>query len=186
MITDAHQKQQRRLPRPQRALRYGVLGVLVLFVLTALRLVLLPKIDQPRPVDAIFMLEGAGDRRAKAFELARSGIAPVLVVSIPGRFRCPDKAEVGADVEIICFRPEPSTTQGEAREAGRLAELHGWHSMLFVTDRSQDTRARLRIGRCYDGEVLVAVTETPWRQWPYLIAYQSAATVKASVWQRGC
>ncbi|WP_241830463.1 YdcF family protein [Parafrankia colletiae] len=165
---------------------YGVLAVVLLFTALTVRMIVLPKIDRPRPVDAIFMLGGPGDRKAKAFELARAGFAPVLVISNPNARRCPDAAEVGRDIEIICFRPDPSTTQGEAREAARLARLRGWDSMLFVTDRSQDSRARLRIERCYDGEVLVDVVETPLRDWPYLFAYQTAATVKALVWQRDC
>ncbi|CAI7977174.1 MULTISPECIES: YdcF family protein [unclassified Parafrankia] len=182
MITDAQQAR----PRWRRALRSGVLGAALLIAVLNVRMIVFPRIDKPRPVDAIFMLGGPGERRDKAVELARSGIAPVLVVSMPGTWRCPDAAEVGRDIQVICFWPDPVTTQGEAREAGRLARIHGWRSILFVTDRSQDSRARLRIERCYDGEVLVDAVGTPRRQWPYLIAYQTAATVKALVWQRGC
>ncbi|MEX5631258.1 YdcF family protein [Parafrankia sp. FMc2] len=176
-----------RHPRSRRlAIRYGVLGITVLLVLSTVRIIVFPRIDQPRPVDAIFMLGGPGPRLARTVELARSGIAPTVVVSMPGTWRCPDAAEIGRPVRVICFWPDPKTTQGEAREAARLARIHGWNSILFVTDRSQDSRARLRIERCYDGEVLVDVVETPLRDWPYLFAYQTAATVKALVWQRDC
>ncbi|WP_241840213.1 YdcF family protein [Frankia sp. CcI49] len=183
VIVDA---QQQRRSRRRLAIRYGVLGVALLFVLTTVRMIVFPKIDDPRPVDAIFMLGGPGKRLDKTIELARSGIAPVVVISLPGTNRCPDTARIGRELEIICFWPDPRTTQGEAQEAGRLARERGWNSILFVTDRSQDSRARLRIGRCYDGEVLVDVVETPLRDWPYLFAYQVAATVKAVVWQRDC
>jgi hypothetical protein len=183
MVVTGASGQARALWR--RAAVVGLVGVMLTAAL-AVWYVMFPKIDSPRRVDAIFMLEGAGDRRGEAFELVRSGIAPVLVVSIPGRKRCPTVADVGRDVDIICFRPDPSTTRGEAREAGRLARLHGWRSMLFVTDRSQNNRARLRIERCYHGKILVASTGTPRWQWPYLLAYQSTAALKALLWQRGC
>lgn len=180
MTVDARQRQIRRL-----ASRGAVLCTLVLFAMTV-RTILLPKIDQPRPVDAIFMLGGPGPRLTRTLELARSGIAPVVVISMPGTWRCPDSSRTGRNVEIICFWPDPMTTQGEAREAGRLARTRGWESIMFVTDRSQDSRARLRIGRCYDGEILVSAVEPRLRDWPYLFAYQTAATVKAHVLQRGC
>ena len=154
------------------------------FVAATLRIFVFPTIDEPRRADAIFMLEGSGDRRPLAFELARAGYAPVLVVSTPGNKRCP--AGGVPNVELICFRPDPSTTQGEAREAGRLAAERGWQKVIFITDRSQDTRARLRIGRCYDGEVLVATVDPLKREWPKLIAYQWGAMVKALIWQRSC
>lgn len=185
MAATAHRRERDRRRR-RRTVGLVVGGVLLVFVAATLRVIVFPKIDEPRQVDAIFMLEGSGDRRTKALELARAGYAPVLVVSTPGNRRCPTANQVPADVEVICFRPDPSTTQGEAREAARLAELHGWDSILFVTDRSQDTRARLRIGRCYDGDILVNVVDPPLTRWPYLIAYQWAATVKALTLQRGC
>ncbi|WP_242422263.1 MULTISPECIES: hypothetical protein [Frankia] len=88
--------------------------------------------------------------------------------------------------KLICFQPDPATTQGEAQEAGRLAQQYGWKKVIFVVERSQDTRARLRIGRCYHEGILVTVVNPPWREWPYLIAYQWGAMVKAMVWQRSC
>jgi hypothetical protein len=158
--------------------------LLAVFAVATLRLFVFPTVDEPSPADAIFMLEGRGDRRTLAFDLARAGHAPVLVISVPSGKRCPT-AEVPA-VELICFKPDPSTTQGEAREAARLAAQRGWDKIIFITDRTQDSRARLRIGRCYDGEVLVAVVNPAKREWPRLIAYQWGATVKALVWQRSC
>ncbi|WP_242424297.1 YdcF family protein [Frankia sp. EI5c] len=183
VIEDAR---QRRRSRQRLAIRYGVPGLTLLFVLATVRLIAFPKIDEPRPVDAIFMLGGPGPRLDRTLELARSGIAPTVVISMPGTRRCPSTADIGRDVRVVCFWPDPKTTQGEAREAARLARLHGWESILFVTDRSQDSRARLRIGRCYDGELLVDAVGTRLRDWPYLFTYQTAAMVKAVVWQRSC
>jgi hypothetical protein len=57
-----------------------------------------------------------------------------------------------------------------------------------VTITSQDTRARLRVQRCFDGHVYV-VTVPPdlaRTNWPYQIAYQWAALIKAEILQRSC
>ncbi|WP_232425251.1 YdcF family protein [Pseudofrankia inefficax] len=128
------------------------------------------------------MLGGAGDRRDRALELARAGYAPVLALSTPNARHCPTVP----NVKVICFRPDPFTTQGEAREAGRLAARYGWTRMIFVTDRSQNVRARLRIDRCYAGKKIMVSVDPPFRDWPYLIAYQWSAMFKALIWQRSC
>ncbi len=174
-------------PRHYRFRRRVVLSVtlpLALFVAGTLRILVFPMVDPPGQADAIFMLGGPGDRLSRAVALAGEGYAPVLVVSTPGGRGCP----IGQvpRTKLICFQPEPVTTQGEAREVGRLARQHGWKKVIFVVERSQDTRARLRIGRCYDGESLVTVVNPPWHEWPYLIAYQWGAMAKALVWQRDC
>jgi hypothetical protein len=67
-----------------------------------------------------------------------------------------------------------------------LAARYGWRKVIFITDRSQNTRARIRIGRCYHGQVLVTTINPRLRDWPYLIAYQWGALAKALIWQRSC
>jgi len=164
------------------------IAVPVLFALfgaATLRVLVFPKTDKPSAADAVFMLGGAGNRADRALALARAGYAPVLVISQSGGGRCPPRSEVPR-VRTVCFRPDPFTTRGEAREAARLAQQYGWRKVVFVTDRSQDVRARIRIGRCYHGEVLVTAVDPPRSHWPYLIAYQWAALAKALIWQRGC
>jgi len=161
------------------------LGILTLFTGATLRLLVFPKTDTLSKADAIFMLDGATDRRPKALELARAGYAPTLVVAHSAARPCPSEYEIPG-VKLICFRPDPPTTQGEAREAGRLAKQYGWKKMIFVVERPQNTRARLRIGRCYDGETLVTTVNPPTGEWPYQIAYQWGAMAKALIWQRGC
>jgi hypothetical protein len=161
------------------------LVLMVLFGAATLRVLVFPKVDKPQRADAIFMLGGAGDRLDRALSLARAGYAPVLVISRDNIRTCPPQS-AAPRVKIICFRPDPFTTRGEAREAGLLAQKYGWQKMIFVTDRSQDTRARLRIHRCYHGETLVSAVNVPAHEWLYLIAYQWPALAKALIWQRGC
>jgi hypothetical protein len=40
---------------------------------------------------------------------------------------------------------------GESEFAGRLARKYHWQSMVLVTTTPQDTRARLRVERCFSG-----------------------------------
>ena len=150
------------------------------------RLFVWPAQGMPARVDAIVVLGGPGDRLGKGLELAHQGRAPVLVISegllIPPHVCGPQ----GQALKVICFQPEPATTQGEAEFAGRLARQYRWRSMVLVTTPDQDTRARIRFGRCFDGSIYVVTTPLPASQWIYHIAYQWAASFKAVVLQRSC
>jgi hypothetical protein len=177
----------RPVPRefPTRAVLRTAAALAVLFLLfigATLAIVVFPPTDRPARADAILMLGGAGDRRGRALDLARAGYAPVLALSTPNTKDCPTVPHV----KVICFRPDPFTTQGEAREAGQLAAQYGWTRMIFITDRSQNVRARLRIDRCYDGKKIMISVNPPFHDWPYLITYQWSAMFKALVLQRGC
>jgi hypothetical protein len=164
----------------------SAVAALAVFVGATLGVLVFPPTDKPGRADAIFMLWGAGDRFDEALALARAGYAPVLVVSQPSpRLPCPYPGEVPG-VRVVCFRPNPSTTQGEAREVAHLARRYGWTKVIFVVDRPQDVRARLRISRCYHGQAIVVAVDVRLRAWPYLIAYQWAAMAKALVLQRTC
>lgn len=87
---------------------------------------------------------------------------------------------------VICFQPYPGTTQGEAQFVGRLAKQYHWHSVALVTTPDQDTRARIRFGRCFAGHIYVVTAPLPASEWIYEIAYQWAASFKAVVLQRSC
>jgi hypothetical protein len=54
-------------------------------------------------------------------------------------------------VHVICFDPNPATTTGEAEFVGRLARKYHWQSIALVTITPQDSRARLRVERCFKG-----------------------------------
>ncbi len=158
--------------------------VAVVFLTASARLFVWPTTDAPTQVDAIVMYAGSPGRLAKAVELARSGYAPMLAVSNPyGQDRCPVAVP---DVRVICFRPDPLTTQGEARMTAALAARYNWRSVLVVVGTPQGTRARLRLDRCYDGRALFATASPRWYAWPYMISYEWAATVKALTIQRSC
>ncbi len=88
---------------------------------------------------------------------------------------------------LLCFRADPLTTQGEGRAIAHLAAVHHWHRVIVVMPTTQATRARLRVGRCYPGQVLeVAVTPPGFWAWVRGIAYEWPALMKALVLQPTC
>lgn len=164
----------------------AVLAVLLVFGAATARLLVWPAQGMPGHVSAIVMLAGPGDRLDKALELARTRRARVLVVSrghLGYGSVCPPDPP---DVRLICFEPDPASTRGEAEFVGRLADQDRWRSIVLVTSRVQDTRARIRVGRCFSGQVYVVTVQQPWYDWPYQIAYEWAALFKALVIQRAC
>ncbi|WP_076812784.1 hypothetical protein [Pseudofrankia asymbiotica] len=172
--------------RRRRLLRSAAGLLAVAFILTTAKLFVFPKRDVPAPVDAIVMFAGGPGRLELAVSLARYGYAPVLAVSQPNPDSiCPP--DTIPAVEVICFHPQPLTTQGESRWVGAAAAARGWRSIIVITSTTQDSRARLRLGRCYDGHVRIIPVDPPNRAtWAYMITYEWAAMVKALVLQRGC
>jgi uncharacterized SAM-binding protein YcdF (DUF218 family) len=90
------------------------------------------------------------------------------------------------DVRVTCFEPNPATTRGEAEFAARLAMRYHWRSIALVTTAPQDTRARLRMRRCFAGHVYVVNAPLTTYQWPAEVVYEWAATIKALFLQPGC
>lgn len=163
----------------------GIVAVLVVaFVVATLVLFVRPSTDAPRRVDAVVVLGGSGDRVAKGLTLARAGYAPVLVVSDHDQAPCPAS---WPGVRVLCFDPDPASTQGEAEDVARLAARHHWESLLVVPSVPQTTRARIRFDRCYHGTVLFDPSSPGGvGEWLYNLAYEWGALTKAMVWQRSC
>jgi hypothetical protein len=163
-----------------------MLAILVVFAAATARLFVWPALGMPSRVSAIVMLAGPGDRLPVALRLARAHRAPMLVVSRGHEGYggpCPRKIP---GVKLICFDPDPASTQGEAEFVGRLARRYHWRSVVLVTTRVQDTRARVRVGRCFRGKVYAVGVALPLSQWPYQIAYEWGALAKALFLQTAC
>ena len=175
--------------RPSRAWRrpFAAMVVVVgLFGVVTARLLVWPAQGMPARVSAIVMLAGPGDRTPVALELAREHRAPVLVVSRGWEGYggpCPPPMP---GVKLICFDPDPGTTRGEAEVLGRLAKQFRWTSVVLVTTRTQDTRARLMAERCFGGSTYMVTAPLPLSSWPYQIAYGWGALLKALVVYRAC
>jgi len=175
----------RRRPRWPRAV--VLIGVPVLFVLVTARLFVWPS-QEPFALaraDAIVVLDGAGPRLEVALRLARRRAAPIILLSVPSvQWNCPHWSTPG--VRVVCFVPVPATTRGEAQFAAAQARAFGWKSLIVVSSVPQDTRARLRVERCFRGQVEVVTAEPAWSQWPYQVVYEWGALLKALLLQRGC
>jgi uncharacterized SAM-binding protein YcdF (DUF218 family) len=164
----------------------AVAAVLVAIVAVEVRLFVVPHSDRPGPSDAVVVLGGETyqARLEAADALLQQYPGSVLVASISGGHTCPDRPPTAS--AVICFRPNPLTTQGEARETAKLAAQHGWKSVTVVTTAEQVWRARLRFTRCWSGQLHVLQAPTGIEVRLRLTPYESAASIKAEVFQRGC
>jgi hypothetical protein len=179
-------ERRRGFSRVKRRALAAVMALLVAFALVTMRLFVWPAEGMPARVSAIVMLAGPGDRLPLALQLAREHRAPMLVVSQGWQGyggACPQAVPT---VKLICFDPNPGNTRGEAEFAGRLAEQYHWSSIVLVTTRAQDTRARVIVGRCFGGSIYVVTASLPTSAWPYQIAYAWGALFKALVLYRSC
>ncbi len=163
-----------------------VIALFVVFGAVTARLLVWPAEGMPAHVSAIVMLAGPGDRMTVALRLAREHRAPMLVVSRGWQGYggpCPPPVP---GVKLICFEADPGNTRGEAEFAGRLAQRYHWNSVVLVTTRPQDTRARILLGRCFGGPIYAITGSLPKDDWPYELAYGWGALVKALVLNRAC
>jgi len=123
------------------------------------KFILRPETDSPERADAVAVLAGGeGERLAKALQLIQPGTAPALVISNGADPKWPEANRLcggTSTFEVICFRPDPDNTRGEARALASLAESRRWQSLVVVTSTYHVTRARLLLRRCYAGKTSV-------------------------------
>lgn len=152
--------------------------------------------DALRKVDAIVVLGGEHDGREDyGLQLAREGYAKTVLISDPyikggyhrgGQSLMQRVCSSGtADIEVICFAPDPSTTRGEAMFTQRMAKQRNWHSVIVVSWRYHLVRARYIFGQCFDGEVVMRPVPRSYPSstmfWAYTFAYQYAGLAKAAI-----
>ena len=173
-------------PRSRRRWLVAVVIVVVLFAAATARLFVWSPIDRPGPSDAVVALGGdPGQRRAAAaIQLAVAWHVPVAVISLGGgAATCPRPPR---HVQVICFRPDPVDTRGEAEYVARLAARRHWGRIMVVPERSQTTRARLLFERCTDVHLLMVPVSDPPAHLPFDVLYEWGALTKALLWQRSC
>ncbi|HEY1653183.1 MAG TPA: hypothetical protein VGG09_14960 [Acidimicrobiales bacterium] len=165
--------------------------VVVFCVLTAL-LYVYPDLNPPQRSNAIVVLGGHGvPAFDKGVALAKQGYAPSLILSLQDWQTCGPYQNYLAlklpKVRVRCFKANPQTTQGEARSIEQFAKQLHWKRIIVVVPTTQASRARLRIGRCYPGQVLeVGFSPEGIGEWLTQFAYQWAAMFKAVVLQPSC
>jgi uncharacterized SAM-binding protein YcdF (DUF218 family) len=152
-------------------LRLVFLLLLVGWLIATTVLFVRPREDAPEDADAVVVLSGSGRYRLpRALELMRAGVAPTLVISNgldPGWRQARRLCRDGEPrFRVICFVPNPDSTQGEAEAVGRLAVGRDWRSVVLVTSRFHVTRARMLFERCFDGDIGAVGTRSPWIFYP--------------------
>jgi hypothetical protein len=174
--------------RRRRRWRVGAAGLAMLitgFAVATSLLFIWPATGMPRRADAIVMLAGPNAPLSTALALAREHRAPFLVISRGSKgYSGPCPAPVSG-LRLICFDPDPPTTQGEAEYVGRLARQYHWRSITLVTITPQAWRAKQRLTQCFSGAVFSVTGSIPWHSWPFQIAYEWGATVKM-IFQSNC
>ncbi|HEY0870743.1 MAG TPA: hypothetical protein VGD55_10125 [Acidothermaceae bacterium] len=160
--------------------------VIVIAAVIEIRLYVVPASDGARSADAVVVLGGQEyqARLRTADAMLNKYPGSVVVVSIPDGITCPPQPP-GASA-ILCFSPNPSTTQGEARTAAKLAAKYGWKTMEVVTTADQVWRARLRFSRCWSGNLTMVRSDSSIYSRMRAVPYETAATVKAETMQRSC
>ncbi|WAH95922.1 YdcF family protein [Arthrobacter sp. MMS18-M83] len=166
------------------AIAWGVAGI---FLYVA------PPSDEPEHADVVFVLGPPDNRISYAEQLMQQGYAPALAVSSPvgkdGKFEA-DICAAHRSYRIICFNPDPFTTQGEARALRDLSSQYGWKNANVLTAQFHVTRARVIMGRCYGGDLRMVAYRTglpllslsnPKSSWAYEYVYQTAAFVKVAI-----
>jgi uncharacterized SAM-binding protein YcdF (DUF218 family) len=149
--------------------------------------------DALQKADAIVVLGGEHDGREDyAIGLARDGWAPTVVLSNP----YPDDDLImqrvctgqGGGIEVLCERPDPVTTRGEAEMMHRLAAERSWSKIIVVTWRYHMPRARWIFRQCFSPDPNIVVMQAVPRQydfsvlhWEFVYAYQDIAFAKALV-----
>lgn len=165
----------------------GLLAALALLVAGAgYPVYVRPQVDTVRHADAILVLGGdaAGPRYRYGLDLARQGWAPTLVLSNPyggsqpfvdALCRTPQPR-----LRVECFVPDPHTTLGEGRALRRLAGERHWRTAIVVTSVPHVSRARYIIGKCFDGELVMAATPVHLGPvgWTAIYLYQTAGYLK--------
>jgi uncharacterized SAM-binding protein YcdF (DUF218 family) len=163
------------------------LTALVALALASVPLFILYDGDQAAKADAVMVLAGEKRRLSVALDLVERGVAPVLVISDgldPRWTRANRLCRFGDPARIVCVRPEPYSTRGEARLAARLAQERRWDSLVVVTSRFHLFRARLLFERCFRGRLDVVGAPNPGLRLPIGIAPEwpklGVATVRRS------
>ncbi len=149
-----------------------------------------PHGDPLAKADAIVVLGGEQDGRVQyGLDLARQGYAGTVVISagdLDGdattRRAC---ASGTSQLTVVCFRPSPFTTRGEAMFVQRLGSQRGWRHVIVISWNYHLVRARYVFHQCFDGTVTMRPVPRPYdfnlERWAWIYAYQYGGMVKAAI-----
>lgn len=135
----------------------SVVAIALLWLITAFQFFYSPPRAVPHRTDAIVVLGGLSKERLPvAQELQESLDIPILVVSTTGL-----SGNVEGDAlcheddapDLICFRPSPLNTRGEAKGLAELIAQNGWKSVTVVTSDYHLMRAGTLMRQCTSAEI---------------------------------
>lgn len=153
-------------------------GLLVLVAVVAV-LALLPRHDEvPAEVDAVIALGGSPARVTLAAEVAEIHDADLVLSAesiIYGHARGITCAQV------VCLRPEPKTTAGEARGTAALADEHGWDTVVVATSDFHVNRSRLLFRQCLEDVAVVGPDAGAWTGQPLRITLRELVGMVAGL-----
>jgi uncharacterized SAM-binding protein YcdF (DUF218 family) len=170
---------------------YGVTAAAVAAWLIACAfLFVFPDDDEPRRADAIVVLAGGKKQRLeKALQLVDDGVSRTLVLSDGRDPGWPEANRLcngpRSGLEVVCFRPEPYSTRGEAEHVAALARRHGWKRIAVVTSTSHVYRARLLFERC-GGRVDVVAAGHRWSYLAQALVFETLKLAHALALERRC
>ena len=183
-----------RLKRHRRLLTVSLAlaVVITVFSIATDRLFVNPRYDSVRQSDAVVVIAGGPLRLQKGIDLVEQKVAPILIVSVPRgvwayKTESPNICDEKRSFEVICFQPDPESTQGEARAVQRIAAARHLRSVIVVTSYFHVSRARLEMRRCYHGRLAVIGTplNNPWKE-PLYVALEWPKLTYAETLNRGC
>ena len=144
------------------------------------------------PADAVVIFVGGrGERLHTARELLDAGVADTLV--IPNGLEADDRSlrrscRDARRFEVLCPATTSIDTGGEARAIAVLARERGWDRLVMVTSNYHVARARLRLERCFEGDI-EAVDAGTWstrRQLVRNVVREWFGHVEARTIERSC
>lgn len=142
--------------------------------------------DPVAPADAIVVLAGSKHRLPVGLRLFRAAVAPTLVVSDGLDPRSPSTQRLCLHRrDVLCPRPAPYSTRGEARMIASLARARGWSSLVVVSSRFHLYRAKRLIERCYRGRLAMVGSRNTWYTLPLNIGTEWLKLGVAEA-RRGC
>lgn len=140
----------------RRALR-GAVGVVVVGAVAAGGLLAwvtaFPRTNPASRVDALLVPATQPGAHQEAARLAEAGVTDLLLVSTPPEVPTGLCHDPPVGTEVVCFAPDPKSTQGEAMAGTRIAREHGVETLGVLTFDHHVERSRLLVERCWDGPV---------------------------------
>jgi uncharacterized SAM-binding protein YcdF (DUF218 family) len=142
--------------------------------------------------DAIVVFVGGkGERLEVVHQLLDAGVAPNVVIPNglgPGWYEGNQLCLEETRAEVFCPALPDGDTRSEARLIGRIATENSWQRLVVVTSDYHLERARLRLSRCFDGEVEAVAADSDLGGGERMgkLIHELFGHVEARVVERGC